>query len=331
MPTPTNHVIVRLASPATGGAVDAVAVDASGVVYMLARSQHQVFRRTVLGVITPYAGTGANGFSGDGGPATAAALDDPTGLAVNGAGELYIADSGNRRIRKVSAAGIISTVAGTGANGSAGDGGSPALATFKDLAGIAVRPDGHLLLADRGARVVREIDFAGNTIRGVFGTGNPNGGGDGQAANLTGLTRPVDVSAYDGVFAVADDATGLLWEVTADGIAHLLAGGGTETTAGSMATQFRFDSLRAVAIMESGASGLPHDLLVVDRGTSRVWKLNRQTRRMEAYAGTGVSGNADLLGLAAFAQLDHPEDIVSRAAGDYIADTGNDAVRFVFR
>ena len=243
---------------------------------------------------------------------------------------MFIADSGNRRIRKVTTGGIITTVAGTGSNGSGGDGGPPSAATFKQLAGIAVRPDGRVLVADSGARVIREIDLTGNVITTVFGNGTQNGGGNGQAATGTGLGRPVDVSAYDTVFAVADGQTGKVWEVTGDGIAHFVTGGGAESSAGSLATVFGFEELVAVAVVEDGVSGGTHDIYVLDRGTSRLWRVNRLSGRVEAYAGTGTGGgSANFTGPSVSAQLDHPMDVVSRSGFVYLADTGNDALRLI--
>ena len=329
-PTTIPTALIRtLSMPATGDAIDGVAVDNAGNTYMLTSALQRVFKRTAAGVITTFAGTGTNGFSGDGSLATLAMLNNPSGIAVSSAGELYIADGGNRRIRKVSTAGIITTVAGTGLSGSGGDGGSPTAATFKELAGLALRPDDRLLVADRGARVVREINFSTNRITTVLGNGTPNGGGDGSPATATGLSRPVDVSAYDTVFAIADDRTGKVWEVTADGVAHLVAGGGSQTVAGAFASSFGFTSLSAVAVVQDGTSGGTHDVYVLDKGTSRLWRLDRSSGRVLAYAGTGIAGNANPVGLASVAQLNQPRDVISLLGFVYLADTGNDALRLI--
>lgn len=327
IPGPTPMIATAL-MPATGAAVDGVALDGADNVFTVASAQQQVFR-SVFGVAAAYAGTGSNGFSGDGEAAVSAKLNSPSAIAATPSGELYIADNGNHRIRKVSVAGIISTVAGTGVNGSGGDGGAPLAASFKDITGLAVRPNGHLLVADRQARRVREIDFSGNVINTVFGNGTKKGGGNGLPAVSTGLDRPVDVSAYGTVFAVADDSTGFVWEVTPDGIAHYVAGGGSETAAGSLASQFAFDDLRSVAVRNDGLPGAVHDLLVVDKGSSRLWRIDRVTGRMMPYGGTGTAGNANFVGDATIAQLNNPKDVVSRPGGQYVADSGNDAVRKV--
>ena len=329
IPGPPPAIATRVL-PATGDAVVGVAVDATDRVYTVSSAQHSVYRSvSPADPAVLYAGSGSKGFSGDGGPATSAELNTPTAIAVTASGELYIADNGNNRIRKVSTTGIITTVAGTGSNGSSGDGGPPLSASFKDLYGLAVLPNGNLLVVDRQSRRVREINFATNVITTVFGNGTKFGGGDGFAANATGLDRPIDVAAYDDVYAVADESTGQVWEVTSDGIAHLVAGGGTQTTAGSLATQFAFSDLHAVSIRNDGVAGGAHDLFVVDRSTSRLWRINRATGRVDAYAGTGTAGNANFVGPASLAQLHNPEDVVSRPGGQYIADTGNDAVRKV--
>jgi DNA-binding beta-propeller fold protein YncE len=129
-----------------------VAVDGAGVVYIADTGNHRI-RRVAGGKITTVAGAGSPGFGGDGGPALAAALNLPTGVAVDGAGSLYIADSGNHRIRRV-AGGVIDTVVGTGAVGPGGDGGPAMDAALLLPAGVWLDALGRLYVADsKGARV----------------------------------------------------------------------------------------------------------------------------------------------------------------------------------
>ena len=297
--------------------------------YVLATEQNRVFKVSPLGVITVAAGTGTTGFSGDGGPAIAAQLDSPSGIAVSPTDELDIADSGNRRIRKVSATGSITTVAGTGAQGSAGDGGPPIAARFGTLEGITVRPDGRLLVVDSENKTIREIDLVANTIVTVFGNGTDQGGGDGQPAIATGLKKRVDVTAHDTFFDVVDNDTGKIWEVTPDGIAHFIGGGGSQRTSGSLATTFDFKDPVAISVVDDVSGS--HDLLVLDRNTSRLWRIARTTGRVYAEAGTGSAGNANRAGPAILAELDSPQDIVSTPGVDYIADSGNRSIRKIVR
>ena len=122
------------------------------------------------GVITTVAGTGG-GFSGDGGPAVQAQLRGPAGVAVDGAGNLFIADSFNDRIRKVDSAGVITTVAGTGRTGFGGDGGPAVNARLSRPSGVAVDGAGNLFFADSGNDRIRKVDSASGSITTVAGTG----------------------------------------------------------------------------------------------------------------------------------------------------------------
>jgi sugar lactone lactonase YvrE len=145
-----------------------LAIDPAGNVYMSDFWANVVIRVDRSGHVTHVAGTGTVGFAGDGGPATRAELDFPTGLALTSGGALYITDSFNNRIRKVSRAGVITTVAGTGRAGFAGDGGPALKARLNAPSGIALGPDGSLYIADQANNVVRVITRAG-TIRTVAG------------------------------------------------------------------------------------------------------------------------------------------------------------------
>jgi len=113
------------------------------------------------GIITTVAGTGTCCYAGDGGPAIGAEIGAPYGLAVDASGSVYIADTNNQRIRKVTAAGIISTVAGNGTAGYSGDGGQATSASIPNPGGVAVDPSGNLYITDGGNRRVRKVNAAG--------------------------------------------------------------------------------------------------------------------------------------------------------------------------
>lgn len=140
---------------------DTVAVDAGGNVYIADTRNSAVRKVDSAGIISTVAGNGAAGFSGDGGPAIKASLSYPIGLALDRAGSLYVADTGNSRIRKVSRSGIITTVAGNGKSGFTGDGGSPTAASLNHPHGVAVDRAGHLLIADSFNFRVREVTAKG--------------------------------------------------------------------------------------------------------------------------------------------------------------------------
>jgi DNA-binding beta-propeller fold protein YncE len=136
-----------------------VAIDASGNIYIADTSNNRIRKLTLsTGKITTVAGSGAYGFSGDGGAATAAQLYMPTGVAVDSAGNIYIADFGNNRVRMVtSSTGNISTVAGNGTAGFSGDGGAATSAALYRPAGVSVDASGNLYIADTNNNRVRVV------------------------------------------------------------------------------------------------------------------------------------------------------------------------------
>jgi len=165
-----------------------IARAADGTIYVADTGNHRVRAISTLGTITTVAGTGAPGFGGDGGPATAAQLDSPRAVAVGGDGTIYIADAGNRRVRAVTGSGAITTVVGTGVAGSSGDGGPATAATLDDPIALLVDAVGTLWVGDRAGAVVRSVQAGVISRRaGVVGSSclSPNGdGGAGAAASL---------------------------------------------------------------------------------------------------------------------------------------------------
>lgn len=161
---------------------------ATGTVYVADTGNHRVLSISKTSVITVAAGTGTAGYGGDGQVAWLAQLNQPSACALDSAGDLFIADTGNHRIRKVSATGIISTVAGTGAAGSAGDEGPANAALLNGPRGIAVDGSGELFIGDTGNNRVREVTADGviHTIAGQSSAGFTGDGGPGTAAQLNG-------------------------------------------------------------------------------------------------------------------------------------------------
>ena len=147
------------------------------------------------GVITTVVGNGTPGFSGDGGPASAAELDHPTGVAIDSSGNIFIADAGSNLIREVSSAtGKIATVAGNGTAGSSGNGG-PATAAELDLPeGVAVDSSGNIFIADTGSSEVREVNAGSGVISTIAGTGMTGSGGNGGPATAADLNAPINVA-----------------------------------------------------------------------------------------------------------------------------------------
>ncbi|WP_445401123.1 RICIN domain-containing protein [Streptomyces sp. LE64] len=203
-----------------------LAVDASGAVYIADSSNHRVRRVAPDGTISTVAGTGTAGFGGDGGPATAARLNLPLGVAVDGAGVLYIAEYHNHRVRRVGADGTISTVAGTGVAGFRGDGGPAGAAQLRNPYAVVVDAEGVLHIADAGNHRVRRVEVDG-TIGTVAGTGAAGFGGDGGPAASAQLNLPLGV-VVDGAGAlyIADHRNHRVRRVGVDGTIGTVAGTG---------------------------------------------------------------------------------------------------------
>ena len=182
---------------------------------------------SAAGVISRVAGTGTLGSAGDDGPAIAAQLNVPGGVAVTADGGFLIADSGNNEVRKVSAAGVISRVAGTGTFGSAGDDG-PAIAAQLNYPGrVAATADGGFLIADTRNLVVRKVSAAGVITR-VAGTGTFGSAGDDGPATAAQLNYPGGLAATaDGGFLIADTRNLVVRKVSAAGVITRVAGTGT--------------------------------------------------------------------------------------------------------
>jgi len=166
------------------GQVWAVALDKAGNYYVADTSNSIVVKISASGTLTIVAGNGTFGYSGDGGPATSAALDYPYGIAVDGAGNLYIADTFSCVIRMVNTSGVITTVAGNYANaGYSGDGGQATNAGLSAPYGVAVDAAGNLYIADEGNNVIRKVDTDG-IITTVAGNGTGGESGDGGPPSM---------------------------------------------------------------------------------------------------------------------------------------------------
>jgi streptogramin lyase len=172
-----------------------VAVDVTGNVYIADYSNHRVRMVNTSGIISTIGGTGAAGYSGDGGAATAAKLSYPQGIAVDQYGNVFVTESGNHVVRKISASGSISTLAGNGTFGYSGNGGDARLAQLYGPSGVAVDVYGNIYIADYYNNVVRKVDSVG-IIRNFAGNGTQGNSGDGGAAVNAMLHNPSGVSIY---------------------------------------------------------------------------------------------------------------------------------------
>ena len=309
----------RLSSP------QAVAVGLYGDLYIADTGNSLIRKVDTAGHISTVAGnTTWAGYSGDGGAAVGAYLNNPAGVAVDGYGNIYIADQLNNRIRKVDALGTITTVAGNGSAGYTGDGGPATGATLRWPAGISVDWQGFLYIADSGNHAIRRVDPSG-TISTVAGTGTSGFSGDDGAATLARLSQPEDVSTDGyGTFFIADYLNNRIRQVLG-GTITTLTGGTTlgYTGDGGPAVSATVDFPMGVAALGSGA------LLIADTSNNVIRRIDAGGT-MVTIAGTGSAGYWGDGSAAVSAQLSRPEGVAVGPSGEiYIADTGNNVVRVV--
>jgi hypothetical protein len=290
----------------------------------------QVRRVSPSGTITRIAGTNRNGFTGDGGPATSAELNLPMGVAVQPDGGVLIADSNNHRIRRVSPAGTITTVAGNGTEGFAGDGGAATAAELDLPVDVAATRDGGFLVADYGNDRIRRVSPAG-TITTVAGTGADGFSGDGGPATAAKLGFPDSVSATaDGGYLISDYEFNRVRRVSPSGTITTVAGSGGLGQGGfagdgGPALAARFDSISDAVETPDGG------MLISDTGNNRVRRVS-PAGTVTTVAGTGgwLGGFSGDGGLATLAQLSGPSGLaVTASGGVLVADTNNHRVRFV--
>ena len=281
------------------------------------------------GTISTYAGTGTAGYTGDLGAATAARIAHPEGITVAANGDVYYADPDNNVIRKVTAAtGIITTVAGSGGNGSSGDGGLAILAKFKNAEGVFVVANGDLYLADTGNHEIRKVTALTGIVTLVVGSTSPGYSGDGGAAAAARLRLPAAiVVAANGDMYIADTGNDAVRKVTAaTGIATTYAGTGTTgyTGDGGAATSARLSGPQGLVLAANG------DLYIADTGNNVIRKVTAATGVITTFAGTGTAGFLGDGGVATSARLNAPESVSISASGElYIADAGNNRIRRV--
>ena len=268
-----------------------VAVDGSGNLYIADPGNGRIRKVDSVGTITTVAGRGGVGFSGDGGPAVEARLRDPTGVAVDGSGNLYIADPGNDRIRKVDSAGTITTIAGTGEDGFGGDGGPAAQAHLSYPYGVAVDGKGNVYIADSNNRRIRKVDSAG-TITTIAGTGEDGFGGDGGPAAQAQLHDPYGV-AVDGKgnVYIADSNNHRIRKVDSAGTITTIAGTGEVAFGGDggPALQAQLHDPYGVAVDEKG------NVYIADSKHDRIRILRPRYRLDFAHFANGASVTSDLV------------------------------------
>jgi sugar lactone lactonase YvrE len=297
-----------------------VALDAAGNVYMSDFYNNRI-RKVSSGVITTVAGIGTPGFSGDNGLATSAQLNGPIGVAVDSAGNLYIGDGGNNRIRKVSN-GVITTVAGNGTSGFSGDNGPATAAQLNGPGAVAVDAAGNLYISEQGDNRVRKV--SGGVITSVAGNGTPGFSGDNGPATSAQLNLPLQIAvdAAGNVYITDEDNQRI--RKVANGVITTVAGNGTAGFSGDSgpAISARLSFPQGVAVDSAG------NLYVGDDGNSRIRKVSNGV--IATVAGNGTPGFSGDNGPATSAELDNPREVAADPTGNlYFVDAGNNRVRLL--
>jgi len=282
-------------------------------------------------IITTAVGTGERGFSGDGGPATAARLNSPFDIGFDPAGNLYFSDTFNHRIRRVDGhTGIITSVAGNGIAGYSGDGGPALEASFNEPYGIAVDRDGNIYVADRHNHCVRRIDGISGVVTTSAGNGAAGYSGDNGPAVRAGLVEPNGLgfdAAQQRLFIadvadhrvrVVDLGSGTIATFAGTGVAAHTGDGGPAAAAGVFGA-------RAVRLAPDGT------VLILERQGSSLRAVDPMTGIITTIAGTGARGYSGDGGPALQAVFDAPKEFTLDPGGDIlIVDTENHAIRRIY-
>ena len=301
-----------------------VAVDGAGNVYVADTNNHRIRKVDPSGTtatITTIAGTEESGFSGDGGAAVQAQLNLPHGVAVDGSGNVYIADTNNHRIRKVDPSGTTATIAGTGVSGFSGDSGAAVQAQLNLPHGVAVDGSGNVYIADTNNHRIRKVDPSGTTAT-IAGTGVSGFSGDSGAAVQAQLNLPHGVAVDgSGNVYIADTNNHRIRRVDSSGTTTTIAGTGVSGFSGDggAAVQARLNSPHGVAVDGSG------NVFIADTNNHRIRRVD-SSGTITTIAGTGVSGFSGDGGPAVQAQLYLPHGVAVDGLGSgnvYIADTNN--------
>jgi sugar lactone lactonase YvrE len=310
------------AASAAIDAVYAIACDAQGNIYFTDSWNNRVRRIGTDRMVTTLAGTGEAGFSGDNGSALDAKLNCPHGIAVDDQGNVYVSDSGNARVRKITPSGIISTIAGTGQVGFSGDDGPAASAQFNFPRGLALHEDGNLYIADSLNFRIRKIDLQGtiSTVAGMGAHGNSGDGGLAIEATI-GLVQSISIDSA-GHIIFADVYNHCVREITPGGNISSISGGGFGSAGDggpAASAQFRFPH------------GLVADsqgrIFIADSGNHRIRMIDTNGI-VTTVAGTGTAGFSGDGAAATWAQMDYPYAVALDPSGCLlIADLRNYRVR----
>lgn len=300
--------------------------DGKGNLYFVELTGQRVCTVGSDGTVTTVAGTGQKGYSGDGGPARGAQFNGPHSLAIAPNGDIYIADTWNNCVRKIDAGtGRISTFAGTGEKGFAGDGGPAADAQFGGIYCVAFDPEyKSLYLADLDNRRIRAVDMQSGTVRTVAGNGDRGVPRDGAEAHSAPLVDPraVAVDSQGNVY-VLERGGHALRVVDPNGRIRTVAGTGRRGSAGDggSALEAQLNGPKHLCI------DLQNNVIIADAENHLIRKYLPREGRIVRVAGTGTKGSAGLGEPPLQTELNQPHGVYIHPTGVlYIADSSNNRI-----
>ena len=303
-----------------------VAIDAAGNLYIAEANNARIRKVTTSGIISTFAGTGAPGYSGDGGPATAAKLWQPIGITFDATGNLYITDNATFVIRKVTTTGIISTIAGDTIQGYSGNGGPATAAELNQPSYATIDAAGNVYIADEYNFAVRKVSTAG-IISIIAGDTTQGFSGDGGQATAAELNYPSGIALDTaGNMYIADNGNNRIRKVSIGGIITTIAGSGTAGYSGDGGPATAAE-LSAPCFVTTDNAG---NIYFADGGNNAIRRINT-AGIISTMAGNGMLGYSGDGGPATAAKLFAPNGITLDAAGNfYIADWSNNRVRKVY-
>lgn len=305
---------------------DGVYLSPSGDKFICDAGAHSIRKISTTGIITTIAGNGTAGFSGDGGPATAALLNRPFDITEDASGNLYFTDNINYCVRKIDVAGVITTIAGNGVNAYTGDGGPATAASLSKTAGIVLDGAGNIYIGDQFNHVIRKVNTAG-IITTIAGTGTAAFSGDGGPATAAALSYPnYLIFNSAGELIITDNGNHRVRKLNlSSGIISTIVGNGVPTFGG--------DGGPATSASLRYPGGVAYDgagnMYIADNVNSRIRKVT-PGGIISTVVGNGIAGYSGDGGPATAAQINTTVDIAISSSGDYFfADLANHRVRGV--
>ncbi len=314
--------------PATSATIDhpiVIATDAAGNLYVADNVNNAIRKISTTGVITTIAGTGTAGYNGDGIAATSAKLNSPYGVAVDAAGNIYIADAFNQRIRKVNTSGIISTIAGTGTAGFNGDGALATATQFWNPTCVRLDATGNIYIADNQNIRIRKISTS-NIVSTITGNGSVGYTGDGGPATAARISYPAGIWVDNlGNILIADGLNHAVRKINPAGTISTIAGNGTTgfTGAGGPATA------AIISQPEDVFEDISGNLYFVDAVNNTLHKINT-SGIITTIAGNGVAASIGDGGPSRAAELNGPDGVCISTSGNiYIAEAFGNRIRMI--